>query len=908
MPARAQSLFWSQSRGLLARSWHYQRREKCANVCNFLVPPLVLVLLVGLDRVLQPSPDTPESFERDPRGGFAARPFEADQCADRIRDLRDPAAVARECAADPFVPKVDLPYHAPDGPGAALAAAVLDGYSLSPFIYPESLPTSNDSFALNQTWYDGTFLNRYSEGMDKNSPLYAVFAAAEGAGPGTLDVAYGLTATRLPSRAALLSEIFDSWFSGGAFATYAAAYGFDRVAGARAEDLDADVTVYYNQSEAAGNCTETCAVFSAVQRLDAAVFAAQAPGRSAAAYLRRMPNTGYEEGLNIIGLIISIILALLLHFFLPFFTGFLVYERTSRLRELMSASGCRPRTYWFTTYIALYLQYAIVSILLTVVGMAIGVPFFALNEFLTYAILFFVWGHCVVALAIFLAPFFSSAETATVLVWLAIILINFVGGSFIGRLISVGDATSELYWGAVMLLPSFALFRSVFYAGAFNTGGQGITVSSASEYQGISLGMCGGEGPFCRTIAFLLGEWLLLMVLGLYLDQVLPTVAGVRKHPLFFLGFKRGRAKGADDLLAMDADANELPEVAAERDLVARTVAAGPEKSDGIVLDSIHKVYAEAKPAVHAVRGMSWVARPGEITGLLGSNGSGKTSAIRALIGAHDLSAGEAYINGMSVRSQMPEILRSMGICLQQDIQWASLSVREHLFFFGRLRNIPKRELAGAVDRAMEAVNLAFAAKRKSSECSGGMRRRLSVAMSLLGDPKAVLLDEPTSALDPATCALVWKAIEEAKAGKSIVITTHSMEEASVLCDRLHMVTRGALRTTGIPEDLRLRLGRGYRLAAAVPESKVADFHDVMMGISDECRVETSLGGSLQYSIPKSVRLSSIFDTMAAHKERLRVRDWGVSQSSLEDVFLNIVARDEAEVGVTKLVPTSENA
>jgi ABC-type multidrug transport system ATPase subunit len=492
------------------------------------------------------------------------------------------------------------------------------------------------------------------------------------------------------------------------------------------------------------------------------------------------------------------------------------------------------------------------------------------------------------------------------MVWLFVVLVNFVGGPFIGRISSV-DGTTEGYWSAVMLLPSFALLRSIYYAGAFNSGGQGVVVGSDQFYQGTNLGMCSGEGPFCRSMLFLVVEWIVLMVVGIYLDQVLPSATGVRKHPLFFLGMKRGRGRG-DELLTREIDENELEEVAMERALVTDIVANDPKTSEGIVIDGLHKVYEEAKPSVHAVRGLSFVARHGEITGLLGSNGSGKTSAIRCLIGAQEISGGDAYVSGHSIRTNMPEIHRSLGICLQQDIGWDCLSVREHLFFVGRLRNIPKIELKGAVERAMESVGITYAAKRKSGQCSGGMRRRLSVAMALLGDTSTIILDELSSGLDPSNAAIVWQAIKEAKDGKTILLTTHSMEEAQVLCDRLHMVTRGSLRTTGNPEELRLRLGRGYRLAAAVPDTKIGDFHDLMIGILPECRIETSLGGSLQYSIPRDVRLSAIFDTMNVNKERLCIRDWGVSQSSLEDVFLNIVARDEADLGVTKLIPSSESA
>jgi ABC-type multidrug transport system ATPase subunit len=910
--ARAQSLFWSQSRGLLVRSWHYQRRQWCANVCNFLLPPLFLVLLVGLDKVLKSKVKTVEDFQQRPLGGYVAAPFEADQCKDLIRELKDGGKVRAACEADPFQNKYTVPYYAPDGSDAVVggrdaakraASGLLGGLSLSPFIYPESLPGANSSFSKSQTWYDGVFLNEYGD-MDRENVVYKAFTAVEARG--LMDEKYETKTRRLGSKSELLSFIFDSWFTGGSFNPYKTAYGFNRLSGDGKTALSADVTVYYNESEQTGNCTTTCQVFSAVQRLDAAIFATQNPGKSAAAYLRRMPDTGYEEGVNFVSLVVSIVIALLLHFFIPFFTGFLVYERQTRLRELMATSGMRAATYWFTTYMSLLAQYGITAVLITIVGAAVRVPFFRLNEFPTYAILFFIWGHLVVAHAIFLAPFFGTAESAVVLCWLFVILTNFVGGPYIGTLLSRRGETGEGFWSLVMLLPSFSLMRSVYFAGAFNTGGQGITVGQAS-YQGTSLQMCTDRAPFCRSFLFLAVEWVVLMVLGLYFDQVLPNSTGVRKHPLFFLGRRRGRGRAAAKLEGAAGGENDLEDVAAERALVGQILGDDPSASRGVVVDGLHKVY-HSKPPVHALRGMSLVARQGEITGLIGSNGAAKTTMTRILTGALDPTAGDAYLNGRSVRTQLAEIHQNLGICLQQDIQWQDLSVQEHLYFFGRLRNLPKRELKGAVARALEAVDLTFARRRKSGQCSGGMRRRLSVAIALLGDPEIVLLDEMSTGLDPATTETVWRAIQVAKPGKTIMITTHSMEEAKVLCDRVHMVTRGQLRCCGNPEELRLRLGRGYRLAASVPEAKVAGFHDMMMAISPDCRVETELGGSLNYSIPKSVALSTIFDAVGANKARLGIRDWGISQSSLEDVFLKVVSRDEAEVGVTKIVGAEDNA
>lgn len=304
---------------------------------------------------------------------------------------------------------------------------------------------------------------------------------------------------------------------------------------------------------------------------------------------------------------------------------------------------------------------------------------------------------------------------------------------------------SEGMWNAVMILPSFAFFRSVFYAGNFNSFGQGVTTGT-QFYQTHDLAMC-GAGPFCKSFGYLIAQWLVLMAAGLYLDQVFTDASGVRKHPLFFLGYQIGRGKSA---LVLEADSRpnsgELDDVAEERRYVQGLVAADPttDPDGGVIVHGLHKIYTGSSPPVHAVRGVTFAARSGEICGLLGSNGSGKTSLIRCLIGAHAPSAGDAWLSGKSIRTGLKEIHSNIGICLQQDIQWERLSVEEHLYFFGRLRNIPKAELKDAVEKAMEGVDLLFARKRKSAQCSGGMRRRISVAMALLGSPKVVILDEPT--------------------------------------------------------------------------------------------------------------------------------------------------------------------
>jgi ABC-type multidrug transport system ATPase subunit len=261
-----------------------------------------------------------------------------------------------------------------------------------------------------------------------------------------------------------------------------------------------------------------------------------------------------------------------------------------------------------------------------------------------------------------------------------------------------------------------------------------------------------------------------------------------------------------------------------------------------------------------AVEG-SWLhIREGELFCLLGPNGAGKTTTINCLTGTLPFSGGEALVYGESVGSEggMERARGLMGVCPQFDVLWAELTGAEHLTIYGLIKGEISGlggggggEAAAAADEAAAAavddddtpskpappsstplnpfaavraerqallarVRLTDAANLRSGSYSGGMRRRLSVAVALLGDPKIVYLDEPTTGMDPISRRYVWDIIMAAKQGRAIVLTTHSMEEADVLGDRVAIMARGRLRALGTPLRLKQRYGAGYRLSISV--------------------------------------------------------------------------------------------
>ena len=178
-----------------------------------------------------------------------------------------------------------------------------------------------------------------------------------------------------------------------------------------------------------------------------------------------------------------------------------------------------------------------------------------------------------------------------------------------------------------------------------------------------------------------------------------------------------------------------------------------------------------------AVKDVSIAINRNNCFGLLGHNGAGKTTMINMLTGLFEPTAGDSWINGFSIKSAMDKIFPEMGVCPQHDVLWDDLNAQEHLLFYGRLKGFSGTVLTKMVNKAMDNVQLDEHRWKLVGEFSGGMKRRLSTACSLIGDPSIVYMDEPSTGLDPASRHRLWNVVQESKSNKTIILTTHSMEE-----------------------------------------------------------------------------------------------------------------------------------
>jgi ABC-2 type transport system ATP-binding protein len=210
------------------------------------------------------------------------------------------------------------------------------------------------------------------------------------------------------------------------------------------------------------------------------------------------------------------------------------------------------------------------------------------------------------------------------------------------------------------------------------------------------------------------------------------------------------------------------------------------------------------KKTVEAVRGVDLEVTEGEIFGFLGPNGAGKTTTLRMLATLLEPDAGEATIAGANLRKQPGEVRRRIGYVAQGGSSWDESTAREELVLQARLYGLGKADAQQRTVRALEAFQLTEYADRKCKTYSGGQRRRVDIALGIIHSPQVVFLDEPTSGLDPQSRAHMWEEVRRLRAeGMTIFLTTHYLDEADALCDRISIMDNGQVVAEGTPEELK---------------------------------------------------------------------------------------------------------
>ncbi|KAL8225644.1 hypothetical protein R6Q57_018201 [Mikania cordata] len=570
----------------------------------------------------------------------------------------------------------------------------------------------------------------------------------------------------------------------------------------------------------------------------------------------------------------------------------LVYEKQQNLRIMMKMHGLGDGPYWIISY-AYFLAISLVYMFCFVAfGSAVGLKFFTLNDYSIQFIFYFIYVNLQISMAFLVATFFSNVKTVAVVGYITVFATGLLGGFFFQFFLQ--DKSFPRVWIVVMeLYPGFSLYGGLYEFSQY---------AFTGNYMGTD-GMRWGDisdsnNEMRHVLIIMILEWLIVFFAAYYVDQAVTSGSGARKSPLFFLEKLKKKRSTSFRKPSLQRQGSkvyvqlEKPDVVQERERVEQSLL-GQEMSHAIVCDNLKKVYPgrDGNPEKFAVKGLSLALSQGECFGMLGPNGAGKTSFINMMIGLVKPSSGTAYVQGLDIRNNMDQIYANMGVCPQHDLLWETLTGREHLLFYGRLKNLKGSTLTQAVEESLKSVNLfnGGVADKQAGKYSGGMKRRLSVAISLIGDPKVVYMDEPSTGLDPASRNNLWNVIKRAKQNRAIILTTHSMEEAEHLCDRLGIFVDGSLQCVGNPKELKGRYGGSYVFAMTTSSSHETDVENLVKGLSPNANRIYQISGTQKFELPKqAIKIADVFRAVENAKSRFQVQAWGLADTTLEDVFIKV--------------------
>ena len=563
-----------------------------------------------------------------------------------------------------------------------------------------------------------------------------------------------------------------------------------------------------------------------------------------------------------------------------------VAEKESRKKEMMRIMGCESGTLWASWWIDTFMMMFISSFLLAIL-MKFGDVFHHADFFLLFIwLLCFAFSSC--GVIFLLSTFFSSANLAAAC---GGIMFFFLYMPYNLCAIFQQNMTLAAKYGS-MVVPTVALGYGSWQFADFEKEGIGAQWNNImgnvndTEYTQIPIGI---------TMVFMFVDGVIYYLIAWYIDAVFPGQYGVPRPPYFFLqkSYWTGKSDKSTD----------------EKEKILRTDTPAETREDepevGVELINLTKVYSSGcftKREKTAVNELSLQFYNDEITSFLGHNGAGKTTTMSMLTGMYTPTKGTAYLSGFDVRDQMDDIRKQLGFCPQHNVLWDDLTCDEHIYFFSTLKGQDSNTTKTESRELLANCGLSEKKNEKSKNLSGGMKRKLSVALAFCAESKIVLLDEPTAGVDPYARRGIWDLLLKYKSGRTIILSTHHMDEADVLGDRIAIIAQGELRCVGSPLWLRTNYGGGYYLSV---ESEQVDqvkslFNEYNGGQDDNKKVSFCevKGAESIFQVPYADlknQLNEVSNLLDQNKKEMAINSYGIRDTSLEEIFISI-AKEEDEV------------
>ena len=399
------------------------------------------------------------------------------------------------------------------------------------------------------------------------------------------------------------------------------------------------------------------------------------------------------------------------------------------------------------------------------------------------------------------------------------------------------------------------------------------------------------------AILMLILDCILYSVLAIYLDQVIPGEYGPKQSVFFFLkeSFWLNKPNTImEGLQRSESNYEHNPDV--------EEIAEDMKGKAVISIENLSKVYGKGKKSVKTVNNLSFTIYESQITGILGHNGAGKSTLINMLVGNIAPTSGTAHIYGHNISdaNEMNALRQMFGVCLQQDILFNELNSEEHLTFFAQIKGVPKQSIDLEVNKLLNEVQLFEDRMTASTKLSGGQKRKLCIAIALIGNPKIIILDEPSSGVDPYARRQLWSLLQSYKKDRIIILSTHFMDEADLLADRKAIIANGKLRCVGSSLFLKNRFGIGYHLTVDIKKGSDVDVVNALIQSTIEsAQIDRFTSSEVYYILPpKETQLfPKLFHELEQNisEDNSLIKSFGISMTTLEEVFLKIGDEIEAE-------------
>ncbi|CAD5112216.1 DgyrCDS1449 [Dimorphilus gyrociliatus] len=551
----------------------------------------------------------------------------------------------------------------------------------------------------------------------------------------------------------------------------------------------------------------------------------------------------------------------------------IVYEKEKRLKEVMRTMGLGNLVHWIASFIT-----SLIILLVSCIALLIILKVGKVAEHANAGvILVFLLCHVVATIAqtFLISTLFSRANLAAV----CAAIIYFVG--YLPYSICLRYEENMMFWHkCVACLSSTVSFGfGCSYIARYEEIGEGLQWSNV------------GKSPLpddnfsaATSMLMMLVDSCIYFLITWYIEAVFPGDYGVPQKWYFPVqsSYWRGfisMKKVSDSSTAYHSeslDSTKYEEWASHEKIGVSIKGLTKKFGNKTAVDSLNLNFAHD-----------------QITSFLGHNGAGKTTTISILTGIIPPSSGTAVIYDKDIRTDLPEIRKSLGLCPQHNVLFGNLTCEEHVWFYGSLKGMTNAEIKQDLDKLLSDVDLIHKKDALSTSLSGGMQRKLSIAIAFVGNSKVVILDEPTAGVDPHARRAIWELLLKYKKSRTIILCTHFMDEADVLGDKIAIIAHGKLKCYGSSMFLKNSLGDGYQLTLVRAEEQIKDSTAVTRLVCqhvEEARLIEDIGTEMTFQLPssKSQNFPELFNALEKLKEELGISSYGISDAALEEVFLKV--------------------